>query len=94
LYNQIRIMNDTPSEAEIQKVIKLLKKTHPDQSSRENAIETIEGMKKLASLIVDQIEKDVESGSLKVNDKGEIIVDGKVVKKVTKKENKSKRKHL
>jgi hypothetical protein len=87
-------MTNIPTEAEIQRVLELLKKSHPDKATREYAIKTIEGMKKFASVVVDRIEEDMESGRLQINDKGEITVDGKVIKKLGKKEKKLKGKHL
>lgn len=76
---------NTPPEEEIQKVLKLLKETHPEEATREKAIKTIESMKAFASIIVDRVDEDLKSGKLEVNDKDEVFRNGKLVSKPAKK---------
>lgn len=62
-----------PTEEEIQKVIKMLAESNPDNATRENAIKVIEGMKSMASNVVDRIEDDLKTGKVKVSDEGEVV---------------------
>lgn len=83
-------MNDTPNEAEIQRILKVLEKTHPEKATREYAIKTIESMRRFASMVVDRVEEDLESGKIKINKKGEVTREGKVIKMADDSEDKSK----
>lgn len=83
-------MTEAPKEAEIQRILKILKQKHPERATREYAIKTIESMKKFATMVVDRIEEDLESGKIKINKKGEVTREGKVIKKADDSENKSK----
>ncbi len=65
-------MTQKPTEQEIQEALELLEKTSPDEASRENAIKTVESMKKIASVLVDRVDKDLESGKVTVSDDGKI----------------------
>ena len=62
-----------PTEEEIQKVIKMLAESNPDNATRENAIKVIEGMKSMAGSVVDRIEDDLKTGKVKVSDEGEVV---------------------
>lgn len=62
-------------EEEIQKVLKMLRESNPEKATRENAIKTIQGMKSMAGMVVDQIDEDLKTGKVKVSD------DGKVTRK-------------
>jgi hypothetical protein len=68
-------MTKQPTEAEIQKVLKMLEESDPDNATRENAIKVIEGMKTMASGVIDKIDDDLKTGKVKVSD------DGKVTRK-------------
>lgn len=68
-------MTKQPTEAEIQKVIKMLEESDPANATRENAIKVIEGMKTMASGVIDKIDDDLKTGKVKVSD------DGKVTRK-------------
>ncbi len=83
-------MTKTPTEAEIQRILIVLEKTHPKKATREYAIKTIESMRKFASMVVDRVEEDLESGKIKINKKGEVTREGKVIKKDNDSENMSK----
>jgi hypothetical protein len=74
-----------PPEDEIQKILKVLKETRPEEATRENAIKTIESMKALANILVDRVDDDLKSGKVKVNDKGEVFRAGKLISKPAKK---------
>lgn len=74
-----------PPEEEIQKILKVLKETRPEEATRENAIKTIEGMKAFANMLVDKVDEDLKSGKVKVNDRGEVLRDGKIISKPAKK---------
>lgn len=69
-----------PTEAEIQKVLEMIKKDHPEQATRENAIKLIETMRVMASTMLDRIEDDLKSGKVKITETGEVMRDGKVIK--------------
>ncbi|MBU0777016.1 hypothetical protein KKH23_00610 [Patescibacteria group bacterium] len=83
-------MNKAPKEKEIQKILKILKQTHPEKATRKYAIKTIKSMRKFASMVIDRIEEDLESGKIKISEKGEVMREGKVIKKADDPENKSK----
>lgn len=78
-------MGKTPTEEDIQKVLKMLRETQPEKATREYAIKTIKNMKSMASMMVDRIDEDLKSGKVKINEKGEVIRDGKVISKTSKK---------
>jgi hypothetical protein len=65
-------MTQKPTEQEIQEALELLEKTTPDEATRENAIKTVEGMKKMASDLVDRVDEDLESGKVTVSDDGKV----------------------
>jgi hypothetical protein len=58
------------TEADIDKVIKMLEESDPEKATRENAIKVIEGMKLLAGTAIDRIDEDLKTGRLKVDEKG------------------------
>lgn len=62
-----------PSEEEIQKALKMLKKDNPEKATRENAIKAAEGLKQMAGLFLDKIDEDLKSGKLIVKEDGEVI---------------------
>ncbi len=62
-----------PTEEEIQKALKILKKNDPMQATRENAIKTIEGLRQFAGILVDKVDEDLRSGKVTVSDDGEVI---------------------
>lgn len=64
-------MKQIPEE-EIQKVLKMLRESNPEKATRENAIKTIQGMKSMAGMVVDQIDEDLKTGKVKVSDKGKV----------------------
>lgn len=59
-------MNKQISEEDIQKVIKMLEDTDPENATRENAIKVIEKMKSMAGTVVDRIDEDLKTGKVKV----------------------------
>lgn len=59
-------------EEEIQKVLKMLEESKPEEATRENAIKVIEGMKTMAGTVVDRIDDDLKTGKVKVDDAGEV----------------------
>lgn len=61
-----------PTEEEIQKALKILKKNDPKKATRENALKTIEGMRKMASALVDRVDDDLKSGKVIVSDDGKV----------------------
>ena len=65
-------MKKKPTEAEIQKVIKMLEKSNPEKATRENAIKVIQGMKTMAGMVVDRIDDDMKSGKIEVSDSGKV----------------------
>lgn len=64
-------MKQIPEE-EIQKVLKMLRESDPEKATRENAIKTIQGMKTMAGMVVDQIDDDLKTGKVKVSDDGKV----------------------
>lgn len=76
---------NTPPEEEIQKILKLLKETHPEEATRDKTIKTIESMKAFASIIVERVDEDLKSGKLEVNDKDEVFRNGELISKPAKK---------
>lgn len=64
-------MKQIPEE-EIQKVLKMLRESNPEKATRENAIKTIQGMKAVAGMVMDQIDEDLKTGKVKVSDKGKV----------------------
>lgn len=60
------------TEAEIQKVMKMLEESDPKKATRENAIRAIQGMKTMAGKVVDRIDLDLKTGKVKVDDKGKV----------------------
>lgn len=60
------------TEAEIQKVMKMLEKSDPKKATRENAIKAIQGMKAMAGEVVDRIDEDLKTGKVKVDDRGKV----------------------
>lgn len=60
------------TEAEIQKVLKMLEESAPKKATRENAIRTIQGMKQMAGMVVGKIDEDLKTGKVKVDEKGKI----------------------
>ena len=46
-------MKKKPTEAEIQKVIKMLEESNPEKATRENAIKAIKGIKTMAGMVVE-----------------------------------------
>ena len=44
-------MKKKPTEAEIQKVIKIFKESNPEKATRENATKAIKGMKTMAGMV-------------------------------------------
>ena len=65
-------MKKKPTEAEIQKVIKMLEESNPEKATRENAIKAIAGMKTMAGMVVDRIGDDMKSGKIEVSDSGKV----------------------
>ena len=65
-------MTKQPTEAEIQKVIKMLEESDPANATRENAIKAIEGMKTMAGKVIDKIDDDMKSGKIEVSADGEV----------------------
>ncbi|MBT4359217.1 MAG: hypothetical protein HOD22_04670 [Candidatus Pacebacteria bacterium] len=65
-------MKKQPTEAEIQKVIKMLEESDPANATRENAIKAIEGMKTMAGKVIDKIDDDMKSGKIEVSADGEV----------------------
>ena len=65
-------MKKKPTEAEIQKVLKMLEKSNPEKATRENAIKVIQGMKTMAGMVVDRIDDDMKSGKIAVSDDGKV----------------------
>ena len=65
-------MKKKPTEAEIQKVIKMFKESNPEKATRENAIKAIKGMKTMAGMVVDRIDDDMKSGKIEVSDDGKV----------------------
>ena len=65
-------MKKQPTEAEIQKVIKMLEESDPANATRENAIKAIEGMKTMAGKGIDKIDDDMKSGKIEVSADGEV----------------------
>ncbi len=65
-------MKKKPTEAEIQKVIKMFKESNPEKATRENAIKAIQGMKTMAGMVVDRIGDDMKSGKIEVSDSGKV----------------------
>lgn len=65
-------MSKKPTEDQIEKVLKMLEETEPEQATRENAIKVIEGMKSMAGNVVDRIDGDLKSGRLKVWENGSV----------------------
>ncbi len=60
------------TEEEIQKVLKMLEESNPKKATRENAIKTIVGMRKMAVMVVDKIDEDLKTGKVKVDEKGKV----------------------
>lgn len=71
-YQYRRIMKKQPTEAEIQKVIKMLEESDPANATRDNALKVIEGMKTMAGKVVDRIDDDMKSGKIEVSDDGKV----------------------
>jgi hypothetical protein len=71
-YQRREIMTKQPTEAEIQKVLKMLEESDPDNATRENAVKAIEGMKTMASGVIDKIDDDMKSGKIEVSDDGKV----------------------
>jgi len=65
-------MTKQPTEAEIQKVLRMLEESDPVNATRENALKAIEGMKTMAGKVVDRIDDDMKSGKIKVGEKGKV----------------------
>ena len=65
-------MKKKPTEAEIQKVIKMLEESNPEKATRENAIKAIQGMKIMAGMVVDRIDNDMKTGKVEVSDDGKV----------------------
>jgi hypothetical protein len=68
-------MSTNISEEEIQKALTMLEKENPEKATRENAIKAAEGLKQMASLLLDRVDEDLKSGKLKVEDDGEVSRD-------------------
>lgn len=68
-------MKQIPEE-EIQKVLKMLRESNPEKATRGNAIRTIQGMKAMAGMVVDKIDEDLQTGRVKVSDKGKVTRKG------------------
>lgn len=60
-------MSKQISEEDIQKLIKMLEESDPDNATRENAIKVIEKMKSMAGTLVDRIDDDLKTGKVKVS---------------------------
>jgi hypothetical protein len=60
------------TEEEIQKVLKMLRDSKPEEATRENAIKVIKGMKKMAGVALDKIDEDLKTGKVKVSDVGKV----------------------
>lgn len=71
-YQHRRIMKKQPTEAEIQKVMKMLEESDPANATRENALKVIERMKTMAGKVVDRIDDDMKSGKIEVSDDGKV----------------------
>ena len=65
-------MTKQPTEAEIQKVLKMLEESDPSSATRENALKAIEGMKTMAGKVVDRIDDDMKSGKIEVSEDGKV----------------------
>lgn len=65
-------MTKTPPEEEIQKVIRMLEESNPEQATRENAIKVIEKMKQMAGVVVDRIDEDLKTGKIEISEGGEV----------------------
>ncbi len=65
-------MKKQPTEAEIQKVIKMLEESDPEKATRENALKAIEGMKTMAGKVIDKIDDDMKSGKIEVSNDGKV----------------------
>ena len=65
-------MAKEPSEAEIEKVLKMLEESDAEKATRENAIKVIEGMKEMAGKVVDKIDEDLKTGKVKVSGNGSV----------------------
>lgn len=65
-------MKKQPTEAEIQRVLKMLKESDPEKATRENALKAIEGMKTMAGEVIDRIDDDMKSGKIEVSDDGKV----------------------
>jgi hypothetical protein len=74
-------MSKTPTEEDIQTVLKMLEETQPEKATRADAIKTIESMKSVAKIIVDKVSEDLKSGKVTVNKKGEVLRGGEVISK-------------
>jgi len=61
-----------PTEEEIQKAIEILQKNNPEKATRENALKAIEGMRKMASALVDRVDEDLKSGKVVVSEDGKV----------------------
>lgn len=65
-------MKKQPSDAEIQKVVKMLEESDPANATRENALKVIKGMKTMAGKVIDRIDDDMKSGKIEVSDDGKV----------------------
>ena len=83
-------MSKTPTEEDIQTVLKMLQETQPEKATRADAIKTIESMKSVANMLVDKVDEDLKSGKVTVNKKGEVLRDGEVIPEPSKFSKKAK----
>ncbi len=60
------------TEAEIEKVIKMLEESDPSKATRENAIKVIESMKQMAGSVIDRIDEDLKTGKVKIDETGKV----------------------
>jgi len=60
------------TEAEIEKVIKMLEESDPAKATRENAIKVIEGMKQMAGNVINRIDEDLKTGKVKIDETGKV----------------------
>jgi hypothetical protein len=60
------------TEAEIEKVIKMLEESDPSKATRENAIKVIESMKQMAGSVIDRIDEDLKTGKVNIDESGKV----------------------
>ena len=61
-----------PTEKEIKKALNMLERSSPEKATRENAIKAVQGIKAMAGMVVNKIDKDLKTGKVKVSESGEV----------------------